>query len=402
MADLTVRVYGASDVGRAREHNEDAFVVADLGRAAPLSFVDGSTRVFLPAPRGMLFMVADGMGGAAAGEIASSKAVETVLHELRTRWTEVSATDASTDAATFGRAVHDATTVANDTIHRYATEHPEYRGMGTTATIAGVVGDTLYIAQVGDSRAYLVRGGEARQLTKDQSLMQRLIEAGEISAEEAEVSERRNIILQALGPEAVIKVDVTHQDVRRGDTLVLCSDGLSGVVRDQEIARTVRDEADPSTICARLIALANAAGGPDNITVVVARFEGPGYPIATSDDEVGHRAFPLPEPRTDPDTTLATIPSAERPAAAPSAAPPAESSPAAEPLPSATPGAPAATASLESKAARDTRTPTREIAPVSFESPPPSGTSRADIVRIGAVIVIVASAIILFVFFRYH
>ena len=99
--------------------------------------------------------------------------------------------------------------------------------MGTTATVAGVLGDTLYLAQVGDSRAYLVRNGVARQITKDQSLMQKLIEAGELTEEEAEQSERRNIILQALGPEPTIKVDLTHQSVRRGDTLVLCSDGLS-------------------------------------------------------------------------------------------------------------------------------------------------------------------------------
>jgi len=119
--------------------------------------------------------------------------------------------------------------------------------MGTTATIAGLLGDTLYLAQVGDSRAYLVRGGQARQITKDQSLMQKLIEAGEISEEDAEHNERRNIILQALGPEAVIKIDLTYQRVRRGDVLILCSDGLSGLVRAEEIGRAVVEEADLQT-----------------------------------------------------------------------------------------------------------------------------------------------------------
>ena len=108
--------------------------------------------------------------------------------------------------------------------------------MGTTATVAGVLGDTVYLAQVGDSRAYLVRGGIAAQITKDQSLMQKLVEAGELTQEEAEQSERRNIILQALGPEPNIKVDLTAQQLRRGDALVLCSDGLSGQVKPEEIA----------------------------------------------------------------------------------------------------------------------------------------------------------------------
>jgi len=165
--------------------------------------------------------------------------------------------------------------------------------MGTTATIAGVLGDTLYLAQVGDSRAYLVREGKALQITKDQSLMQKLIEAGEITEEEAEQSERRNIILQALGPEAHIKVDLTHQRVRRGDTLVLCSDGLSGQVRVEEIARVVSEEPDLMAVCKRLIDRANEMGGPDNITVIAARFDGDGLSAPSNGDDVGHRVFPL-------------------------------------------------------------------------------------------------------------
>ena len=148
--------------------------------------------------------------------------------------------------------------------------------MGTTATVAGVFGDTLYLAQVGDSRAYLVRNGVARQITKDQSLMQKLIEAGELTEEEAAHSERRNIILQALGPETTIKIDLTHQVVRRGDTLVLCSDGLSGQVTKDEIAAIVTAETDLTMACKRLIDRANENGGPDNITAIVARFDGSG------------------------------------------------------------------------------------------------------------------------------
>src|SRR5205085_3419140 len=143
--------------------------------------------------------------------------VEVVLREL----SETCITVEAPEPTTYAAALKKATAAANAAIHQFAIEHPEYRGMGTTATVAGVLGDTLYLTQVGDSRAYLVRDGAPRQITKDQSLMQKLIEAGEITEEEAEQSERRNIILQALGPEANIKVDLTYQKVRTGDTLIL-------------------------------------------------------------------------------------------------------------------------------------------------------------------------------------
>ena len=315
--EVLVRVFGCSDVGRTRDHNEDAFVVADLETALPLPLAQERTAT--PGEHGTLFMVADGMGGAAAGEIASSMAVDVVLSELGVQWVKGPATDADT----FAKALVTATSTANERIHLFAKEHPEYRGMGTTATVAGILNDTVYIAQVGDSRAYLIRNGEARQITKDQSLMQRLIEAGEITVEEAEVSERRNIILQALGPEAAIKVDNTHQQLRRGDTLVLCSDGLSGLVRDREIAEAVMQEHDLRSVCQRLIAEANARGGPDNITVVAAQFDGPGLSDAADDDHVGHQTFDVPdlEPPTDPTPVTILEPDPASPAAAPIAPP---------------------------------------------------------------------------------
>ncbi|HMI58350.1 MAG TPA: hypothetical protein VK511_09890, partial [Gemmatimonadaceae bacterium] len=158
-----------------------------------------------------------------------------------------------------------------------------------------LLGDTLYLAQVGDSRAYLVRNGVALQITKDQSLMQRLIEAGELTPEEAERSERRNIILQALGPEPTVKIDLTYQKVRRGDTLVLCTDGLSGLVRKDEIAEILQESNDDLlTACKELIDRANENGGPDNITVIVARFEGEGLITPEEAEAVGHAVFPLP------------------------------------------------------------------------------------------------------------
>jgi len=293
--DIVVQVFGRTDVGRTRDHNEDAFILADL--TADVAAVPTEVRRTISGRKGSLFMVADGMGGAAAGEIASAMAVEAILGELRTSWI---AGDTN-DPESFVRAIKQATKAANTQIHSYATAHPEYRGMGTTATIAGLLGDTLYLAQVGDSRAYIVRNGVAQQITKDQSLMQKLIEAGELTEEEAKLSERRNIILQALGPEPYVKVDLTHQVVRRGDTLVLCSDGLSGQVTKDEIAMVVTDEPDVATACKLLVERANFAGGPDNITVIVARFDGPGLPPSSDTDEIGHHEFPLASDGTPTD-----------------------------------------------------------------------------------------------------
>src|SRR5215207_9640458 len=246
---VRVSVFGKTDLGRTRDHNEDTFLVADLstGNAS----LQPEVRSHQIGPKGSLFMVADGMGGAAAGELA------------------------------------------NGEIYGYGREHPGVRGMGTTVTAAGIFGSDLYLAQIGDSRAYLIRGPDAVQLTKDQSLMQRLVDAGELTQDEAEQSERRNIILQALGPDPRVKVDLTHQPIRRGDTLILCSDGLSGVVRREEFAQMARQEPDLAALCSALIDLANARGGPDNITVVAARFEGEGLPEANGREGVGHQRYHL-------------------------------------------------------------------------------------------------------------
>ena len=286
--DVVVHVFGRTDVGRTREHNEDAFIVVDL--SADNASLQAEVRTHVAGPRGTLFMVADGLGGAAAGEIASEMAVMTVHEELRARWVH----GPRTDAEAFAAALKGSAETANNRIFAYALEHPENRGLGTTATVAGLLGDTLFLAQVGDSRAYLIRDGVARQITKDQSLMQRLIEAGELTPDEAERSERRNIILQALGPEPTVKIDLTYQKLRRGDTLVLCTDGLSGLVRKEEIAEVVASQPDLVEVCRDLIDRANENGGPDNITVIAARFEGTGLADAEPDDNVGHSVFLLP------------------------------------------------------------------------------------------------------------
>ena len=288
-APVRASVFGKSDLGRSREHNEDTFLVADLstGNAS----LQPEVRQHEIGPRGSLFMVADGMGGAAAGELASAMAADLIYRHLATAW----ARDSDATAERFAFRMKEAVELANEQIYGYAREHPEVRGMGTTVTAAGVFGEDLYVAQIGDSRGYLVRSGEAIQLTKDQSLMQRLVDAGELTEEEAEQSERRNIILQALGPDPRVRVDLTHQVLRRGDTLILCSDGLSGSVKREEFAQVAAEQKDLPSLCSRLIDLANERGGPDNITVVAARFDGEGLPEPTESEGVGYRVYHLSE-----------------------------------------------------------------------------------------------------------
>src|SRR5437764_2007197 len=293
---IKVEVFAKSDLGRTRDHNEDKFLVADLTKKSASLLPE--VRRHDIGPRGTLLVVADGMGGAAAGEVASAMATDTIYAHLMKTW---NAEDEVTPQR-FAYRLKEAVEVANASIHAHAKAHPEVRGMGTTTTAAGVLNDHLYLTQVGDSRAYLIRGGEAHQLTKDQSLMQRLVEAGELTEEEAAQSERRNIILQALGPDPKVKVDLTHQEVRRGDILVLCSDGLSGQVKKDEIAKIVTAAPNLSSACDQLIALANERGGPDNITVVIARFDGDGLRYSGSGggqpEDVGHQVYPLIDTET--------------------------------------------------------------------------------------------------------
>jgi PPM family protein phosphatase len=292
---VRVSVFGKTDLGRTRDHNEDTFLVADLstGNAS----LHPAVRNHDVGTRGSLFMVADGMGGAAAGELASAMAADLIYRHMITAW----GGDPQPSPSRFAFRMKEAVEQANDRIYAYAREHPEVRGMGTTVTAAGVFGSDLYLTQIGDSRAYLVRGSEAIQLTKDQSLMQRLVDAGELTEDEAEQSERRNIILQALGPDPRVKVDLTHQSLRRGDTLIICSDGLSGLVRREEFAHLAAEHADLPLLCSALINLANARGGPDNITVVAARFEGEGLPPEGGAGGVAYRTYQLPATESEPE-----------------------------------------------------------------------------------------------------
>ena len=291
---VRITVFARTDLGQSRDHNEDTFLVADLSTGKSSLMPD--VREHELGPRGSMFMVADGMGGAAAGELASAMAADIIYRHMSTAWPA----DSEVSAQRFAYRMREAVELANGELFRYAAEHPEVRGMGTTVTVAGVFGTDLYLAQIGDSRGYLVRGGRAIQLTRDQSLMQRLVDAGEMTEEEAERSERRNIILQALGPDPRVRVDLSLQALRRGDLLVMCSDGLSGLVRKDEIAERAAQQPDLAALCTELIDLANSRGGPDNITVVAARFSGDVLPEA-DDSDVGYQTYALDggEPDTE-------------------------------------------------------------------------------------------------------
>lgn len=295
--------YALTDRGRTRDHNEDTFLIADLGTAKAVRASGGEVQEI--GQRGTLYMVADGMGGAAAGEVASEMAATSIHRYLLDTWQ----TDPQITEDRFVHRLRESVELANLQIHNYAREHPEVRGMGTTATVAGVWRDRIYLAQIGDSRAYLVRNSDARQLTRDQSLTQRLIDVGELTEEQAEASERRNIILQALGPDALVKVDLSWQSLQRGDVLIICSDGLSNLVRRDELGPLLQQFPDLGALCQHLITLANERGGPDNITVVAVRFDGDGLPPSAADDAGYHEMVtPTERPSLQPTAAIIAVP----------------------------------------------------------------------------------------------
>ncbi len=299
---VLVRLFGRTDVGQVREHNEDNFIVADLTKES--RGLMESDRVQVVGERGTLLGVCDGMGGAAAGEVASQLAVDIVYQRMA-----IGSAPADHDALA-ARLVH-AIESAGLRIFSEAKLDRTRRGMGTTSTIAALLDDHLFLGQVGDSRAYILRGERLVQVTRDQSLVNQLIEAGQLTEEEAETFEHNNIILQALGTADSVQVDLTYVLLRRGDTLLLCSDGLSGMVRNDEIREVLRSLDDPLEACKMLTDRANQAGGHDNITVVVAKFEGDDLlePTRADIDGLKYTKYSLPEPAH---AALATIPEPSR------------------------------------------------------------------------------------------
>ncbi len=283
---VRVRFAGLTDVGRIREHNEDNYLIADLTERKRIT--DEATVIREVGERGLLLTVCDGMGGAAAGEVASQMAVD-VIHDI------VQEGAAPADRDQFAQRLVASIQEAGARIFLAAKSNRERRGMGTTSTVAGVYDSTLFVGQVGDSRAYLLRGAQLRQVTRDQSLVSKLIEAGQLTEAEAETYEHAHIILQALGTADTVSVDLSYVELRKGDALMLCSDGLSGLATFEQIRDTMAEVDDPVACCQRLIDLANDAGGHDNITVIVARFEGD-LPDPTPEDDSGYQPYVLLEP----------------------------------------------------------------------------------------------------------
>jgi protein phosphatase len=284
--EIRIRLFGRTDVGQIREHNEDNFLIADLTRRSR-TLLEGD-REQAVGEWGCVMGVCDGMGGAAAGEIASQLAVDIIFERLIHGEPPVGHDDLAR------RLVH-AVEEAGIRIFNEARADRTRRGMGTTATIASLVDDRLFVAQVGDSRAYILRGNKLVQVSRDQSLVNQLIEAGQLTEEEAETFEHNNIILQALGTAETVQVDLTYVDLKNGDRLLLCSDGLSGMVRADELRDVLVGQKDPLDACKELTDRANRAGGHDNITVIVADFTGTGLPAKGADGELSYKKYALPD-----------------------------------------------------------------------------------------------------------
>jgi protein phosphatase len=223
---------------------------------------------------GIVLAVSDGMGGALAGEVASKMAVETVSETFLKEDLERTMSPNDLDDSLIGR-LYQATLYSNHLIHHQGRTDPQFNGMGATFTGIGITPEAVDMIQVGDSRAYLVRSGQIYQITKDQSLVQQLIDANQISPEEAETHTLKNVILQALGAQNEIYPVAARLMPQRDDVLLLCSDGLSNKVAGGDMLGIISDNTDRLEMaCAELVKEANERGGEDNITVILAKLTG--------------------------------------------------------------------------------------------------------------------------------
>jgi protein phosphatase len=268
---LVVHSFGLTDVGRVRGNNEDHFAIADLSHALRIvqsSFPQPSTRFGDTSAH--MFMVADGIGGHRAGEQASALALETVEgFILRTlQWVP------RPHGEELLAELNEALKAADARVFSEAARSSELVGMGTTLTLAYAVGSLLYVVHVGDSRCYLLRDGRLHQLTRDHTLVQEMVRSGMLEPEQAAHHHLRNIITNAVGgADLGVEVERHQLALEPEDIMLLCSDGLTEMLSDGEIAAVLRAAPSPEAACRMLIAAANAAGGRDNITAVVVRFD---------------------------------------------------------------------------------------------------------------------------------
>jgi PPM family protein phosphatase len=272
---MNVELHAKSDVGRVRRGNEDNFLVLELSKQETWTGSDGADAPakltnFELGEKGLVLVVSDGMGGALAGDVASRMAVDSVRDMILGSDAE----EGCDQEAPLVDCLKNATVYANLAIHHKSQEDSRCAGMGATFTGAAIRGDLLDLVQVGDSRGYIIRKNQIRLATKDQSLVQQLVDVGQISEAEAETHMFRNVILQALGAQGEITPVTGRIKLRKGDTLLLCSDGLSGKLRSEDIQNILASNHDLAKACDELIAEANNRGGEDNITVILARFSG--------------------------------------------------------------------------------------------------------------------------------
>ena len=240
-----MKAFGKTDKGLVRANNQDTFRI-DV-RENGLGFI----------------VLCDGMGGARAGNIASDRAADRFLEHIKT------ADEAQTDTDSLANTVEEAVTAANTEVFQLSQSSPAYNGMGTTLVGGICVDDRVILANVGDSRAYLIDGSKIAQMTADHSLVEEMVRSGRLTPEEAKVYPGRNLITRAIGVDSAVEADLYEITIHDGQTLLLCSDGLSGLVYDAEIAAIVAEAASQEDACSRLIERACEAGGNDNITVVL-------------------------------------------------------------------------------------------------------------------------------------
>ncbi len=287
---FTVELHATSHIGRVRKGNEDNYLLLNISGAKAWtgSQDDGEfvieSQKFEVDENGVVMAVSDGMGGALAGEVASTMAVETISEKLLEEDPEETIHESKIDHHLIHK-LHSATVFANYLIHQQGRTDPQFQGMGATFTGIGVTPNGADILQVGDSRAYLVRNGKIYQITKDQSLVQQLIDAQQITPEEAETHTLKNVILQALGAQNEIYPVSARLTPHRNDVFLLCSDGLSNKVPAAEMQRIVVENFDElQNACVELVTQANKNGGEDNITVIVAKVTGEGLPEGEGDE----------------------------------------------------------------------------------------------------------------------
>lgn len=270
---LTVSSFGLTDPGKVRPTNQDQFLIAVLLKSLQVE------RTSLPQPkiqhssdRSHLFLVADGMGGHAGGEQASALAVdsvETFILDTFKWFAQCKGKDHDHVLADFQKALGH----ANARVLAEASEHPELHGMGSTLTLAYSLNDELFVAHVGDSRCYLCRKRRLHRLTRDHTLVEDMVRHGALRAEEAANHHWRHVITNVVGGDAPeVMVEVHKVRLEDGDQVLLCSDGLTGMVGEEEINDVLRADSEPERLCRQLVERANEAGGKDNITVVVAQF----------------------------------------------------------------------------------------------------------------------------------